>query len=113
MPGQRRKVKTINAKEIKLDSLSSSTHSLGRGSAHRRRLQRKENGFDRRAVSSALDKALGSSLNFLDIDGDFRHMTAPAGAVSKLESSFLVRSKASQVGPSEDEGLDLDDVFRD
>jgi hypothetical protein len=113
MSGHRRKLKTSSSsKDTKRDSLSNSTHSLGRGSAHRRR-QRKENGFDRQTVSTALEKALGSSLNVLDMDDDFLHMTIPAGEASKFNSSFLVRSKASRDEPVGDEGLDLDDVFRD
>jgi hypothetical protein len=109
--GHRRKLKTSSSKDIKRDLLSNSTHSLGQGSAHRRR-QRKENGFDRQTVSTALENALGSSQNVLDMDDHFLRMT-PAGEASKFNSGFLVRSKASQAVTVEDEGLDLDDVFRD
>ena len=101
-----------------------SSHSLGRGSAHRRRL-RKESEFDRQAVSTALENALGASAHVLDMDDDFLHLIAPSETTTTTATitktmykskpeSFLVRSKASKVGTMKhDEGLDLDDVFKD
>lgn len=100
----------------KSDMGPSSTHSLGRGSAHRRR-QRKESEFDRQTVSTALEKALGASLNVLDMDDDLLDMKVLSGIESSFkarkhqEGSMMVRSKASL--DEHDEGLDLDDVFRD
>lgn len=97
-----------------------STHSLGRGSAHRRR-QRKESEFDRQTVSTALENALGRSLNVLDMDDDFLHLIAPPGAsVSKpvlsnkdLDASVLVRSKASKEDDIGFADLDLDAIFKE
>ncbi len=110
--GSRRKLRVQ-----KSDMGPSSSHSLGRSSAHRRR-QRKDSEFDRQTVSTALEKALGASLNVLDMEvqDDFVFMTAPSGTGSSFQpmkkdlGSVMVRSKASK---DADEGLDLDDVFRD
>jgi flagellin-like hook-associated protein FlgL len=95
---------------------SNSTHSLG----NRRRLRKQEADVDRQTVSSALDKALGSSeIELNDMDKNLLNfptqMTRPRRSLSDGGASRLRNSpRKAQEADEDDDGFGLlDAVFQD